>query len=99
MERDIVFAHKLVELYVFRVLPPLLPMVRVACSDRYITDWGIKPDVEDLVSKLLKRNLRSPFKITGDAAAKQALFKHGLCKADGVLGPRALYLSFRDPLF
>ena len=36
VERNVVFGHKLVELHFLRVLPPLLPLISVAGSDRQI---------------------------------------------------------------
>ena len=38
MEGNIVLGHELVELHIFRVLPPFLPLLSVARRDREITD-------------------------------------------------------------
>lgn len=57
MERHIILAHKLIELHMFRVLPPLLPVRWIACSNRYISNRCIKPNIEDLNTIRLERKL------------------------------------------
>lgn len=51
MERDIVLGHELVVSDVFRVLPPLLPLVSVVGRDADVPDGSIEPDVEDLQAR------------------------------------------------
>ena len=48
MEWHVVLAHKLIQLYIFRILPPLLPLRCVARSNRNISDRCIKPDIKNL---------------------------------------------------
>lgn len=36
VKRNVVFGHELIELHFLRVLPPLLPLISVAGSDRQI---------------------------------------------------------------
>lgn len=51
MEGNIVLGHELEVLYrgyVFRGLPPLTPFLGVVCCDGNITDWSVKPYIEDL---------------------------------------------------
>ena len=82
MERDIILTHELVKLNVLLVLPPLFPLVSVASCDGDITDWRVKPNVEDLVLKFLYRDSSSPFEITSDATTEQTLLKHRICEAN-----------------
>lgn len=49
MEWDVVFAEELVELDVFWIPPPLLPVFGVVCRYGDVPDASIEPDVENLV--------------------------------------------------
>ena len=82
VEGNVVLSHKLVELDIVGVLPPLLPLVGVVSGDRDVSDRGIEPHVEHFRSEFLQRHLGSPLEITGDASTKKALLKHGLGEAD-----------------
>ena len=82
MERDIVLTHELVELDVLLVLPPLFPLVSVGSCDGDVTNWRVKPNVENLVLKFLKRDSSSPFEITSDATTKETLLKHRVSEAN-----------------
>jgi hypothetical protein len=48
VEGDIVLSHELVIADIFRVPPPLLPLVGVVRGDAYIPNRSVKPYVEDL---------------------------------------------------
>jgi len=48
VEGDIVLSHKLIIADIFRVLPPLLPLVAVVRGDAYIPNRSVEPYVEDL---------------------------------------------------
>lgn len=45
MEIYVVFPHELVEIHVFGVKPPLLPVGGVVGCDTGISDGGVVPDV------------------------------------------------------
>lgn len=48
VKRDVVLGHKLVELHLVGVLPPLLPLLGVVGRDGKVPNGGIKPDVKHL---------------------------------------------------
>lgn len=48
MEWDIVFTHELIQFNIFWILPPFLPLRRVARRNGDVPDWCIKPDIEHL---------------------------------------------------
>jgi hypothetical protein len=48
VERHIILAHKLIQLHIFRILPPFLPLRCVARSDGDISYRRVKPDIENL---------------------------------------------------
>lgn len=50
MEGNIVFAHELNKLNLFRVAPPLAPFRSVVSSDGNITNRSIKPNIEHFIS-------------------------------------------------
>ena len=70
VERDVVLAHELVELDILLVLPPLLPLVGVGGCNRDVTNRGIEPDIEDLLSEFLDRDRRAPLKVASDASTE-----------------------------
>ena len=57
MERHIILAHKLIQLCIFRILPPLLPLRCVARSNRNISNRRIKPDIENLSTASKKKRV------------------------------------------
>jgi hypothetical protein len=48
VEGDIVLSHKLIIADIFRVPPPLLPLVGVVRGDADVPDGSVEPYVEDL---------------------------------------------------
>jgi hypothetical protein len=52
VEGNIVFGHELVVSDVVRVLPPLLPVLRVVGGDADVPDGGVEPNVKDLEKKI-----------------------------------------------
>jgi hypothetical protein len=48
VEGDIVLSHELVIADIFRVLPPLLPLVGVVRGDADVPDGSVEPYVENL---------------------------------------------------
>jgi hypothetical protein len=52
VEGDVVFGHELVVSDVVRVLPPLLPVLRVVGGDADVPDGGVEPNVKDLEKKI-----------------------------------------------
>lgn len=66
MKRDIVFAHKLIQFYIF-ILPPffVLFLQELSC-DGDVSNWSIEPDIKDLIFKLFNRDRNPPFQISGD---------------------------------
>lgn len=82
VERDIILTHELVKLNVLLVLPPLFPLVSVASCDGDVTNWRVKPNVENLVLKFLNWDSSSPFEITSDAATEETLLKHRVSEAN-----------------
>jgi hypothetical protein len=48
VEWHIVFSHKLIQLNILRILPPLLPIRSVARSNGDISNRSIKPNIEHL---------------------------------------------------
>lgn len=48
VEWHIIFAHKLKQFYVIRILPPLLPIRCIGGRNRNIADGCIKPNIEHL---------------------------------------------------
>jgi len=59
----LLFAHKLVQLYIFWVLPPFLPIFGVGCGDGRITNACIEPDIHDFVLVAGERHRSAPFQI------------------------------------
>jgi len=83
VEGDVILAHKLIELNVFRILPPLLPVfLNVICSDREVTDGCIEPDIEYFLLVVVKRDWGAPLEISGDTASLQALLQERGSKLD-----------------
>lgn len=67
VEGDVVFAHELVEFYVF-VLPPLFVVfLEEVGGDGDVADAGIEPDVEHFVFELFDWNRYSPFQVSSNA--------------------------------
>lgn len=66
MEWDVVLCHELVEAdaVVFR-LPPEFVVLGVPLRDTDVTDGGVEPDVEYLVSVSVDRHWDSPLQIAG----------------------------------
>lgn len=72
MERHIVFAHKLIQLHIFGVLPPFLPILSVVCGNGQITKrrkWerngsGIRGiDKRENIKQITRKNLENTAKI------------------------------------
>lgn len=84
MERHIVFAHKLVQLHIFWVLPPLFPFVGIVGSDARVTNRSIKPDVEHLVLVTLQRHRCTPFQVTRNAARLETFLQPRLGNVDTI---------------
>lgn len=78
-----VLAHELVQLNVIRVLPPLLPLVRVLLGHRDITNRGIKPHVNNLVLELFvlvgvadRWHSDTPLEVTSNRAGLESRAEH-----------------------
>jgi len=98
VEGDVILAHKLIELNVFRILPPLLPVfLNVICSDREVTDGCIEPDIEYFLLVVVKRDWGAPLEISGDTASLQALLQERGSKLDWVCSPLTLFGSLFIP--
>jgi len=69
VEGNVVLTHKLDKFNIFLVLPPLLPIISVASSDRDVANWCIKPHIEHFFGVFFKGHGSSPFKVSSDAAA------------------------------
>jgi hypothetical protein len=87
VESDIVLAHKLEQFHVLFVLPPLLPLVSIACSNRDVADRSIEPNVEHFLFELFKRYRGSPLKVPSDASAEKTVLEHRVGEADCVGRP------------
>jgi len=104
MKGDIIFAHKLVQLDLFGVLPPFLPFISVVGSDggisnkpvirktyseKRIPNGGIKPDVKDLVFVTVSGDLGTPFEVPGNAPRFQSFLEPSSGNIFTVGGPSA----------
>lgn len=74
VEWHIILSHKLIELNIFRILPPFLPLSCVAWCDWDISNRCIKPDIEYLTI-----NIRTKFNHLGK---QLKYFKH-FCMTKG----------------
>ena len=90
MERGIVLADELVQLDFLGVLPPLLPLIGIACRNGWVSDASIEPNVEDLVLITWKRNRHAPFQIARDAPALETFCKPRACNCNSVGRPLVL---------
>ena len=59
MKRNVVLGHELVVHDLFFVLPPALPVLRVASRDAQIADGCVKPHVEYLAGKNKEKQTNS----------------------------------------
>lgn len=89
VEGNIVFAHKLIELHVVWVLPPLFPIGGVSRSDAGVADGRVKPDVEHLALETREGHGRTPLEIASNAARAQAFLQPRLCNVNTVARPLA----------
>ena len=99
VECDVVFSHELIKFNVIVwVTPPLLPLVIVVGCNWEVTDWRVKPHVENFVTVCFQWDRSSPFQISGDASADKTLFQKSVCERNTVLGPLAVNLCLWNPL-
>ena len=87
VEGHVILGHELPVLHVVRVLPPLLPVLRVLGGDADVPDGGVKPDVEDLVLEPLHGHRGSPLQVPGDASWLQPPLHSALSDNPGIVGP------------
>ena len=57
VKRDIVLGHELIVSDVFRVLPPLLPVISVVGRNADVPNGSVKPDIENLQKRKSKVKL------------------------------------------
>jgi hypothetical protein len=73
VEGGVVFTHELEKLDIFLVLPPFLVVVvfssKVVGRDGEISNWCIKPDVEDFLFISFLRDGTTPLQVSGDASS------------------------------
>lgn len=91
MERDIVFAHELVEFDLRGVLPPLFPVGNVFGSDADVADGSIEPDIEHFISEPIQRHRSPPLQVTSDASTPQTLFDPSVGDGFGIVAPTPTY--------
>mmetsp|Transcript_23818 Transcript_23818/g.33561 ORF Transcript_23818/g.33561 Transcript_23818/m.33561 type:complete len:256 (+) Transcript_23818:1369-2136(+) len=96
MERNVVFPHKLHQLNILRIFPPLFPLVCVVGCDGQVADRSIEPHVEDFVCKAIERNRCAPLQVSRDTARFQAVTQPALSCGDGVLRPVPFDLGVVD---
>lgn len=97
MEGNVVLAHKLVQADVLRVVPPLLPLIRVVCCDGNVTNASVEPDVQDLLIVASKRNLGAPLQVTGNTSRLEALLQPRICDVNTVRRPCTLLARLCRP--
>lgn len=89
VERNIVFTHELIELDIIGVLPPLFPLLGVACCNAGVSNRSIIPDIEHLVLETGHRNRSTPLEITSNATGTQAFLQPRLGNVNTVGRPLA----------
>ena len=72
MEWYVVFAKELVQLDLFGVEPPLLPLRGVVGCDGWIANTSFEPDIQNLLLKPRQRYWYSPLQISRNASIFQS---------------------------
>lgn len=90
MKWNIILSHELNKLYLLRVLPPVSPLLSIVGSDRYIPNWGIKPDIKALRLESLNGNWNSPFQVSCDASWSESLVQPRVSNRDCIGSPVGL---------
>ncbi len=99
VEWDIILSHELEELNIFRILPPLLPMVGIICCDWDIPYRCIKPNIEHLILEFLYWDGSTPFKVPSNATASQTSLDPRLSCSSTVITPESLHWALINKLF
>jgi len=94
----VVLAHELVELNLFGVLPPLLPLVGIGRGDRWVSEASVEPHVDDLLLISRKRHWHTPLHITSDRSSLEPAVDPTLCNGYSVRRPVSFLAGFLKPL-
>jgi hypothetical protein len=98
VEGNVILAHELVQADVLGVVPPLLPLICVVCSDGDVTNAGVEPDVQDLLVVTGQRNLCAPLQVAGDTSGLETFLQPRVCDVDTVGRPCTLLARLCRPL-